>query len=287
VSSSFAALAAAAQVQLAHRFDFGNEAGTGGQGIVIRARRRMLDDGTTTSDDVAVKFHHDPAQDARITREISVMTRLRHACLANLLEHGTVDVNGVQVRFIVSEFIEGESLSHIIACGPVAAETVAVVGRDIATAIREIWSQHVVHRDVKPANIMLRAGHESAVLIDLGCARHLEHSTLTGAGFRVGTDGYMSPEQGMGEHQLTCFSDMFSLGLTLTEALTGRHPTSHRQNIIHQVRITPSTLATTAPVGLVQLLDRMLQPRPAFRPRPDELADALDRLVQQLHPPTP
>jgi serine/threonine protein kinase len=282
VPPSFAALATEAQARLAHRFDFGSEEGSGGQGIVFRARRNSLEDGTPTSDDVAIKLHHDPRQDDRITREINMMSRLRHACLANLLEHGTVDVGGDQVRYIVWEFIEGEPLSRVIARGPLSPKTVAVVGRDIATAIQEVWAQHVVHRDVKPANIMLRARQENAVLIDLGCARHLDHSTLTGAGWHVGTRGYMSPEQAQGEHQLTCFSDVFSLGLTLAEALTGRHPTNYRQDLIQTTHIKPSTFATTAPVGIVQLFDRMLSPRPAFRPRPDELADAFDRLAQLL-----
>ena len=284
---SFAALASEAQARLSHRFDFGAEVGAGGQGLVFRARRRLRPDGTPTSDDVAVKLHHDPAQDERITREIDMMTRLRHACLANLLEHGAVDVGGDQVRYIAWEFIEGEPLAKIIARGPVPPLTVAVAGRDVATAVNEVWSEHVVHRDVKPGNIMLRAGHDNAVLIDLGCARHLDHSTLTGAGYRVGTDGYMSPEQALGEHQLTCFSDVFALGLTLTEALTGRHPTNRQQHLIRSTRIMPSALATTAPAGLVGLLDRMLHPRPAFRPRPDQLADAFDRLVRQMQPPTP
>ena len=280
--SSFAALAAQAQVQLANRFDFGAEVGTGGQGIVFRARRRLLEDGTPTSDYVAVKFHHDPGQDERIAREIDMMTRLRHACLANLLEHGAVNVGGDQVRYIVWEFIEGEPLTNVIARSPLPPKTVAIVGRDISTAIQEVWGQHVVHRDVKPANVMLRAGHDNAVLIDLGCARHLDQSTLTGAGWVVGTRGYMSPEQAEAQHQLTCFSDVFSLGLTLTEALTGRHPTSHRQELIQNTRITPSTFATTAPAGIVQLLDRMLHPRAAFRPPPDRLAEEFDRLAQQL-----
>jgi hypothetical protein len=90
----------------------------------------------------------------------------------------------------------------------------------------------------------------------------------------------MSPEQAAAEHQLTCFSDVFSLGLTLTEALTGRHPTSGRQDLVQTTAIRPSTFVTTAPAGLVQLLDRMLQLRPAFRPRPDLLVDAFDRLAQ-------
>lgn len=282
MNQSFAALAAHAQNQLAARFDFGTELGSGGQGIVFRATRRHLPDGTPANEDVAVKFHYDPNQDERIAREIGMMARLRHACLANLLEHGTVVAGGEQVRFIVWDFIDGEPLPPVIARGAIPPKTVAIIGRDVATAIHEIWSQNVVHRDVKPANIMLRAGHENAMLIDLGCARHLDHSTLTGAGWSVGTPGYMSPEQGRAETQLTCLSDVFSLGLTLTEALTGHHPTNRRQDLIQTLQIVPSTLAPTAPVGIVQLLDRMLHPRPAFRFRPDQLAEAFDRLARAL-----
>lgn len=282
VPPSFATLAAEAQSRLAIRFDFGAEVGAGGQGVVFRARRRALADGAPSNDDVAIKFHHEPSQDERIEREIRVMTRLRHACLANLLEHGVVTVGQDAVRFIVWEFIEGQPLTHLIAHGPLPPKTVAVVGRDVSTAISQIWMEHVVHRDVKPANVMVRTGRDNAVLIDMGCARHLDHSTVTGAGWRVGTPGYMSPEQAQAEHQLTCFSDIFALGLTLTEALSGRHPTNNRQDVIETTLIRPSALAPAAPPGLVQILDRMLLLRPAFRPQPDQLAAAFGRLVQQL-----
>lgn len=271
-----------ARARLASRFTIERELGRGGQGVVVHAQRTALLDGTPTRDEVALKFYYDPQQDERVAREIALMTRLRHACLANLLEHGTFDIGGDVVRFLAWEYIDGDPLSEILSHQALSPKAVAVLGRDIARAITEIWTEHVVHRDVKPGNIMLRGGGTSAVLIDLGCARHLDHSTLTVVGGRVGTRGYMSPEQAFAEHQLTCFSDVFSLGIVLTESLTGRHPTGFAQDVIATHRILASTHAPLAPAALVHLIDRMLHPRPAHRPAPDRLADAFDQLAVTL-----
>jgi eukaryotic-like serine/threonine-protein kinase len=267
---------------LGSRFTVGEELGVGGQGVVFRARRTALRDGTLTDDDVALKIHLDLQQDERIAREIAVMERLRHPCLANLFEHGVVPVGSDRVRYIAWEFIEGEPLIDRILHGPLAPKVVAVIGRDVATALVHIWAERVVHRDVNPKNIMLHKGDQGAVLIDLGAARHLDQSAITTAGFAWGTPGYMSPEQAAGDPQLTCFSDIFALGLTMVEALTGRHPTGRRQALLSSNVITPSTFLGTAPTGLTQLLDRMLARRPTFRPSPHVIAERLAALVFQL-----
>jgi eukaryotic-like serine/threonine-protein kinase len=282
MTKPFLLLAAEAQQTLGSRFTFGANLGSGGQGLVLRARRHRLEDGSSTDDDVALKLHYDPLQDARIEREIEVMTNLRHASLANLLEHGKIAVGGEEVRYIAWEFIDGDSLADLIAQGPVAPKIIAVAGRDISTALWEITREKVVHRDVKPANIMLRRGHHQAVLIDLGCARHLEQSTLSAPGAWVGTPGYLSPEQAYAHHDLTCFSDVFSLGVTLLEAVLGRHPTGRRQDYLLQQPLDPARLAPNAPAGLITLIAKMVQPRTAFRPRPDRLAADFDALVSQL-----
>ena len=267
---------------LGGRFVVQTAIGQGGQGAVFRARRTARPDGRAAADDCALKIHFDPQQDERVVREIGVMERLRHPCLANLIEHGVLQTGADQVRYIAWEFIDGIPLATRITAGPLPARTVAVVGRDVATALAHVWAEGVVHRDVKPANIMLRTGDEAAVLIDLGAARHLTQATLTAVGWTCGTSGYMSPEQARGEQQLTCFSDVFALGLALIEALTGRHPTGHRQDLLQSSAVVPSQLLPAAPVGLVRLLDQMVKPRPAFRPRPEALADAFGRLVPQL-----
>ncbi len=279
-------LADAARTALGARFDIGHELGSGGQGAVFRARRHALLDGTPTDDAVALKIHFDPQQDTRIAREIAFMEAVRHPSLATLLEHGELAIEGESMRYIAWEFVPGASLSHRLGQGPLASAGVAAIGRDVARAMLAIMDRQIVHRDINPKNVMIRTNDAPenlcAVLIDLGCARHLDRSTLTGAWDAVGTPGYMSPEQSRGEHDLTCFSDVFSLGLTLTEALTARHPANHRQDLVSTMRLRASTFAPDASTALVSVLDRMLELRPAFRPNPAFLADEFARLATVL-----
>lgn len=267
---------------LGERFEIRDELGRGGQGVVFRATRRAIASGASANDDVALKVHLDPLEDERVVREIGVMEALQHRTLAKLLEHGTVPVDGHAVRFIAWEYIDGQPLSLRIAAGPVPPKAVAVVGRDAAEAITKIWSKQVVHRDVNPKNVMLRAGNERAVLIDLGAARHLTQQTLTATGYTWGTPGYMSPEQFAGGQELTCLSDIYSLGLTMLEALTARHPTARRQDLLSTAPFSAVALAPDAPPALTALIDRMMAKRAAARPRPDQVADEAGTLAAQL-----
>lgn len=264
------------------RFTLGKELGRGAQGVVFRANRTSRLDGTAVNDEVAVKVHLDPQQDVRVQREIAVMERLRHPCLANLLEHDKQQMKGEQVRTIIWEHIDGLPLSKRIAQGPVSPKIVAAVGRDVASALGAIWGEKVVHRDIAPKNIMLKTGDEHAVLIDLGVARHLDQTTLTGAGWTFGTPGYMSPEQHRGEQQLTCLSDVFSLGVTLTEALLRRHPAGHQQALVSMGTVAPSAMLPTAPGGLTAILDKMMALRAARRPSPQALVETFTDLYAQL-----
>lgn len=281
MSTPFALLADHARTALGDRFEIGEELGAGGQGVVFRATRRLRPDGTTTADRMALKIHFDPDQDERVAREIAAMHTLRDPTLATMLEHGTLRVGRTDVRFIAWEFIAGESLSHRLARGPLAPWEVAAVGRDVATALGLLATNQIVHRDVNPKNVMLRVRPFSAVLIDLGCARHLDQSTLTGAWGAVGTAGYMSPEQARGERELTSFSDVFALGVTLTTALRAEHPTDGRQDRLLTERVRATTLAPEAPAELTNLIDRMLDPRPAFRPRPSVVMERCTRLTER------
>jgi serine/threonine protein kinase len=267
---------------LGARFEIGVELGRGGQGVVFRALRTLLPDGREADDDCALKVHLSQGHDERVAREIAVMERIRHPCLANLLEHGVVESPDRHSSYIAWEYIEGKPLDRCIRESPVSPRTAALIGRDVANAIVHIWDQRVVHRDIKPSNIMMRAGDEGAVLIDLGAARHLDESTLTAVGWTLGTEGYMSPEQSRGESRLTCFSDVFSLAVSLVEALTGRHPTGRRQDILSATRLRGASLLPASPALLVDAIDRMLEHRPAFRPQPRALAELFDRLLTQL-----
>jgi serine/threonine protein kinase len=264
---------------LNHRFSLDRELGRGGQGVVFLATRQTDASGAKTHDRVALKVHLDPLEDERVAREIGVMEQLQHSNLARLIEHGTLVLGQHVVRFIAWEYIEGEPLSHRLAAGPIDPRTVAVIGRDVGAALAQFLPFRVVHRDVNAKNIMLREGDANAVLIDLGCARHLTQQSLTATGYTWGTPGYMSPEQAVGGQQLTCFSDVYSLGLTMLEALTGRHPTARRQDLLTTVPISARALASHAPEPLTALIDRMMSLRIAGRLAPDQVAERATQIL--------
>ena len=222
------------EAALDRRFIVGPEIAVGGQGAVFRATRIAQPDGTAVNDVVAVKLHLHPNQDIRIQREIAAMQNASHPNLARLIEHGWCDMAGRRMRYIVSEWIEGQPLSVQLKNGPLLESEVLAIGRDVSAAIAEIWSRRIVHGDVKPANIMLRGtgGYmmlgsvDSAVLIDLGGARYLNQedtrATLRPSRFLDQDDtadalkpfatwGYFSPEQTRGTRTLSCASDIFSL----------------------------------------------------------------------------
>jgi serine/threonine protein kinase len=172
---------------------------------------------------------------------------------------------------------------------------VLAIGRDVSSAIAEIWSRRIVHADIKPSNIMLRKSDgqimigsvSSAVLIDLGAAQYLDQDnnrSLRPLDRRerrvrrpIGTWGYFSPEQIRGTRALSCASDVFSLGVVMLQCLLGRHPTSYDQTALAD-GIRPSEGRVPASVGLLCVLDNMLSPLPAVRPNPAELSHRFQSL---------
>jgi serine/threonine-protein kinase len=267
---------------LGGRFELHPGTRRGGQGTVFRATRRRDRDGVPAAEDVALKLYENASQVERIDREVAAMQRVRHASLANLVEAGEVVLGRRRYRFVACDFIEGEALDERIRRGPLSPRTVAIVGRDIATAIAEIWAERIVHRDVNPKNIMLRVGEREAVLIDLGIARHIGQSPLTTVGSTWGTQGYMAPEHARAEQGLTCKADVFSLGVVLQEALAGRHPTGGSQQALEAAIPETAVVASGAPAGLARMIDRMLSPRAAFRAGPDEVRTAMNVVIGQL-----
>ena len=269
--------------QLKGRYALGTELRGGGQGVVIRATRQQDVAGNPAADDVAIKLYDDAAQVVRIEREVAAMHQMRHPALANLVEHGIVVLGGRTIRYVACDFIEGQALDQRIRTAPpLGPKQVAVVGRDIANALVQVWDARIVHRDVSPKNIMLRVGDREAVLIDLGIARHTAQDTITSFGTAWGTWGYMSPEQARADHHLSCMSDVFSLGVVLLEVLAGKHPTGGDQRALAGGVLRTADHAAGAPARLAALVDGMLMFRPSFRPEPGLLVEQFAELVDSL-----
>jgi serine/threonine-protein kinase len=290
-------------VALAGRYIVGDEIGSGGQGVVFRATRIFTPGGTPANDDIALKLHRYHNEDIRVQREIAAMGNISHPNMARLVEHGYFDMAGRRTSYLAWEFIEGQPLSVQLKSGPLLESEVLAIGRDVCAAIAEIWSQRIVHGDIKPSNVVLRhsegpimvGGVQSAVLIDLGAARYLDQDTIrtlrpsrdsdreeSAAILRpLGTKGYFSPEQINGIRSLSCASDVFSLGIVMLQSLLGRHPTDYDQGpLVEGIQASGGKLAASA--GTMRTLDKMLSPRPADRPNPAELSHTFQNLRQRM-----
>jgi eukaryotic-like serine/threonine-protein kinase len=267
------------EAALGRRYIVGPKIAVGGQGVVFRATRNFRPDGTAAHDVVALKLNIYPHQEIRVQREITAIENISDPSLARLIEHGYCDLDGGRTRYVAWEFVEGQSLSNRLRIGGRLLDSeVLPIGRDVSAAIAAIWSRRIVHGDIKPSNIMLRDSG-GAVLIDLGAARQSEDNTLA-ARKPFGTWGYFSPEQARGE-QVTCASDIFSLGVVMLECLLGRHPTSNHQSGLEEgFRATNCRLGANS--GLLCMLDKMLSERPLFRSNPADLSRYFQRLQQKM-----
>ncbi|MBL8739142.1 MAG: protein kinase [Planctomycetes bacterium] len=196
------------------------EIGRGGMGVVYRARQLSLDR------DVAVKVLA-----GHVTRQPEAVARFkREATLAASLEHpNIVVIHGVgqvgDTHYFAMELVEGGPLTRLDpATGePRSVRSIVELCAKIAEALAHAHQNGVLHRDVKPGNILLRAGGEP-VLTDFGLARQIEDPGVTRSGAFAGTPWYASPEQLFDSASVDARSDVWSLGATLYELLTGRRP---------------------------------------------------------------
>jgi len=166
---------------------------------------------------VAVKVHRSGStmDRRRFDREARVLAGLSHPNLVSVFDAGE---EGDDV-YVVLELVDGPTLAARISGGPLDADETREVGRQLAAALAYVHSQRVVHRDVKPSNVMFDE-HGRARLGDFGIAQFADATTLTATSTTVGTAAYMAPEQVDGS-QVTAKADVYALGLVLLESLTG------------------------------------------------------------------
>ena len=242
-------------------------------GVVYKAQDTLL------HRSVALKFlpdsvANDSAALERFRREAQAASALNHPNICTIYEIGE---EGGRM-FIAMEFMEGETLKHLIQASSLSIERVIEIAIDIADALEAAHEKGIIHRDIKPANVFVTK-RGSAKVLDFGLAKRIPARELAGAGaesFReqqqltdglgaaLGTAAYMSPEQALG-HQLDTRTDLFSFGILLYEMCTSHSPFSGDTtgelliSIVQQIQVTPAQFNPDVPKGLASIIDRCLE----------------------------
>lgn len=218
-------------------------------------------------------LQHDVLERAK--REIAIMQRCDTPTLVKLGPVGMTlaEFDNKRLLYFTEDWILGEDLHNLFKSGPISIADSIELGLDIATAIMHLWNIRMVHRDIKPKNIMRRTSG-TYVLLDTGLAFDLADESLTAAFQTVGTRIYMSPEQLTNyKRELDFRSDLFVLGIVLYEGLCGQHPFYKRgmnsMQIVSNIMLNPllplKQLRSDIPDSLNFLIMRLLAKEPHLR----------------------
>ena len=269
---------------ISHRYRVGRKLGEGGMAIVYLA------DDLPHGRQVAIKVMRPELTEAmgkeRFLREIQLLARLQHPHILGLIDSGEA---GGALYYVIPYLAEGSLRARLDREGELPVADALQILREIADALAHAHGKGVVHRDVKPENVLLSAGH--ALVVDFGIARIVNEARLgtafTTAGMMIGTPQYMAPEQFAGEPKLDHRADLYAFGALAYETLTGVPPflASNSQQLaaMHMTEepVPISKRRPSVPAALEELVMRCLQKRPADRwQTAGELVDVLDRAAK-------
>lgn len=261
---------------LAKRYELIRKIGSGGMAVVYQAYDTLLDR------QVAIKLLRDEYADdpdflRRFQKEAQAVARLSHQNIVNIYDFGNSD----DVTYLVMEYVEGSTLKEIIAqYGPLPLNQVIDYSVQICYGLAQAHSQQIVHKDIKPHNIMIDRNHVVKIT-DFGIAQAMNNLTITHNKGILGSAHYFSPEQARGDH-VDFESDIYSLGIVMYEMLTGHVPFTGDNPVTvalkHMQEQPPSITAQRddVPVALEHIIFRALEKKPVYRfPSMQAMADAL------------
>jgi eukaryotic-like serine/threonine-protein kinase len=258
--------------------------GQGGMGTVYKAMHSRLKRPVAIKLLSAARLNNDEAV-ARFHREMEAIGRLDHPNIVRATDAGEADGE----HFLVMDFVEGVDLNKLVHFrGPLPVAEACELARQAALGLQYIHDHALVHRDVKPSNLLLTPQGQVKVL-DLGLARlrgdSLLNGELTGSGQVVGTPDYMAPEQALNSRDVDIRADIYSLGCTLYKLLAGKPPfggpecdSFGKKLLAHAQTPAPplTTFRSDVPAGLTGVLACMLAKAPSDRfGVPAQVADAL------------
>jgi len=268
------------------RFEIGAVVREGGMGLVFRAFDRE------TGRRCAVKTLLEASKTylERFEREAALLSSLRHPAVVSYVAHG---LHAPGVPYLVMDWLDGEELGDRLARGPLSLADAREVAARIGEALGAAHVLGIVHRDVKPSNIVLVAGDVTrATLIDFGVARADVGPRRTRTGLVLGTPGYMAPEQARASRDVDARADVYALGCVLFECLTGKppfageHPVAVLAKVLLDEAPRLASVAPATPPDLDMLVARMLAKDPSRRPEDgDAVARALRTSRSSALPP--
>jgi len=268
------------------QYSLEGEIGRGGMSVVYKARDLRL------NRPVAIKvlppdLAHDSAIRARFTREAQTAAQLAHAHIVPIYDVGERE----GLAYFVMAMLTGGNLGTLLAHEPrLPIEEARRVLREVADALDYAHQRGVIHRDIKPDNILIDRESGRALVTDFGIAWAMEAaSRLTVTGIAVGTPTYMSPEQAVGERALDGRSDIYSLGVVAYQMLTGRVPFTASNSmalLLKHVTERPRSiteLRPETPAAMTEAIERALLKSPEDRwPTAGTLRDALSQDARPL-----
>ncbi|MFJ7146731.1 protein kinase [Streptomyces sp. NPDC100445] len=277
------------------RFELEARLGGGGMGVVWRATDLVL------RRNVAVKEVRPPDPDLaeydpegarllreRVLREARALARVDHPNVVTI--HHIVDGGPGTYPWIVMELVTGGSLADRLDRGPMSPQEAARMGREVLAALRAAHEAGIQHRDVKPANVLLRPDGRP-VLTDFGIAAVWEATNITATGSLIGTPDFMAPERVSGQDGGPA-SDLWSLAMMLYAAVEGHHPLRRGTTLATLAAVLTDEIPPPVKAGpLRDILTRVLVRNPAARPGADELERMLDGVLHEAaeppaaHPP--